>query len=85
MSDNHIPNILDDFRAIDNLPTSFNPETIKTYQPDLSYLDRQVQDNLKLVNPFEDRIKPITDRQDKTIKILEEEIDVYKIENGSLQ
>ena len=77
MSDNHIPNILDDFRAIDNLPTSFNPETIKTYQPDLSYLDRQVQDNLKLVNPFEDRIK--------TIKILEEEIDVYKIENGSLQ
>ncbi len=86
MSDNNIPNIPDGFIAVNNpLPTSFNPDTIQTFQPDFSYLDKQVQENLKHVIPFEERVKPITDRQDKEIKILEDQIDVYKVENQTLR
>jgi len=79
-------NIPDGFIAVNNpLPTNFNPETMQTFQPDFSYLDRQVQENLRHVIPFEERVKPITDRQDNEIKILEEQLDVYKIENQSLR
>lgn len=86
MSDNNMPNIPDGFIAVNNpLPTNFNPEIMQTFQPDFSYLDKQVQENLKHVIPFEERVKPITDRQDKTIKTLEEQIDVYKFENQSLR
>lgn len=86
MSDNNIPNIPDGFIAVNNpLPTNFNPDTMQTFQPDFSYLDKQVQENLKHVIPFEERVKPITDRQDKEIKILNEQIDVYKFENQSLR
>lgn len=84
MNDN--PNIPKGFIAVNNpLPTNFNPETMQTFQPDFSYLDKQVQENLKHVIPFEERVKPITDRQDKEIRILEDQIDVYKVENQSLR
>ena len=86
MSDNNIPNIPDGFIPINNpLPTNFNPEIMQTFQPDMSYLNKQVEENLKHIIPFEDRIKPITDRQDKEIGILEEQIDVYKAENQTLR
>lgn len=86
MSDNNMPNILDGFIAVNNpLPTNFNPEIMQTLQPDMSHLNKQVEENLKHIIPFEERVKPITDRQDKTIKTLEEQIDVYKIENQSLR
>lgn len=86
MSDNNMPNIPDGFIAVNNpLPTNFNPKIMQTFQPDFSYLDKQVEENLKHIIPFEERIKPITDRQDKTIKTLEEQIDVYKIENQKLR
>lgn len=86
MNDNNIPNIPDGFIVANSpLPTNFNPKTMQAFQPDFSYLDKQVQENLKHVIPFEERVKPITDRQDKTIKTLEEQIDVYKVENQSLR
>lgn len=86
MSDNNMPNIPDGFIAVNNpLPTNFNPEIMQTFQPDMSCLNKQVEENLKHIVPFEERIKPITDRQDKEIGILEEQIDVYKVENQSLQ
>ena len=86
MSDNNIPDIPGGFIAVNNpLPTNFNPDTMQTFQPDFSYLDKQVQENLKHVIPFEERVKPITDRQDKEIKILEDQIDVYKVENQTLR
>lgn len=86
MSDNNIPDIPGGFIPINNpLPTNFNPDTMQTFQPDFSYLDKQVQENLKHVIPFEERVKPITDRQDKEIKILEDQIDVYKVENQTLR
>ena len=86
MSDNNIPNIPDGFIPVNNpLPTNFNPKIMQTFQPDMSHLNKQVEENLKHIIPFEERVKPITDRQDKEIGILEEQIDVYKVENQSLR
>ena len=79
------PIIPEGFIQVNNQFPNIDVGNLPTHYPDMSHLNKQVEENLSHIIPFEERIKPITDRQDKTIKTLEEQIDVYKVENQSLR
>ena len=67
-------NLPDGFVPIDNPFPNIDVSNLSKFQPDISYLNKKVDKNLSHIVPFEDRIKPITDRQDKTIETLKEQI-----------
>ncbi len=85
MSDSNIPNIPDNLIPVDNLLVGeINLDLLKNAQSFEWNVPKRVID---IVEPLsnEEKFKPITDRQDKEIKILEKQIELYEVENQKLR
>lgn len=85
-NNNNTVNLPNNFIKAENpISSNFNFDMINNFHHNIPNINKQVEENLKHLIPFDEKIKPITERQDRTINALREQIDVYKVENQILQ
>lgn len=70
-----------------NEPVKFNIDNIDISKFNIKPMSNFTKPIVDIVEPpsMEERLKPITERQDKTITTLNTQIDVYRAENQSLK